>query len=117
LKPEQRVGDGPDAEGAGEHFVYLRRAEPSDQRQHASNRTTDADSDFQLQHPRNHGFAFLQSATNPEDRTVSYTYNNGLIASKTDAKSQQIKYTYDTYNRLTQVSHFRQRETKTPASE
>ena len=28
------------------------------------------------------------------------------MATKTDAKNQQIKYTYDIYNRVTQVSHF-----------
>ena len=50
---------------------------------------------------------FLQSATNPENGTVTYTYDgNNLLASKTDAKGQQIKYTYDLYNRVTQVSHF-----------
>ncbi len=49
----------------------------------------------------------LQSATNPENGTVTYTYNsNNLLASKTDAKNQQIQYTYDSYNRLTQVNHF-----------
>jgi RHS repeat-associated protein len=47
---------------------------------------------------------YLQSATNPENGTVSYTYNsNGKIASKTDAKSQQILYSYDSYARLTKV--------------
>lgn len=51
--------------------------------------------------------AFLQSATNPENGTVSYTYNaNNLMASKTDALNQQTQYSYDGYNRLTQVSHF-----------
>jgi RHS repeat-associated protein len=45
---------------------------------------------------------FLQSATNPENGTVSYTYNsNNLLASKTDAKNQKLTYTYDSYNRLT----------------
>ncbi len=48
---------------------------------------------------------FLQSATNPENGTVSYTYNtNNLLASKTDAKSQKLTYQYDTYNRLTSVT-------------
>ncbi len=49
--------------------------------------------------------AFLRSATNPETGTVCYTYNAvGLAATKTDAKSQQLAYTYDGYNRLSQVS-------------
>jgi len=48
---------------------------------------------------------FLQSASNPENGTVSYTYNaNNLLATKTDAKSQTLTYAYDTYNRLTSVS-------------
>jgi YD repeat-containing protein len=49
--------------------------------------------------------AFLQSATNPETGTVSYTYNsNNTLASKTDAKNQTFTYAYDTYNRLTTIS-------------
>ena len=36
---------------------------------------------------------------------MSYTYNtDGTVATKTDAKSQQKKYTYDTYGDLIQVS-------------
>jgi len=51
--------------------------------------------------------ALLLSATNPENGTVTYTYNgNSQIATKTDAKNQQIQYTYDSYNRVTQVGHF-----------
>jgi RHS repeat-associated protein len=48
--------------------------------------------------------AFLLSATNPETGTVTYTYSNGLLASKTDAKGQQLTYQYDTYHRLTSVT-------------
>ncbi len=50
--------------------------------------------------------AFLQSATNPENGTVSYTYNatSNTLATKTDAKGQQFNYSYDSYNRLTSVS-------------
>ena len=45
---------------------------------------------------------FPQSATNPENGTVTYTYNaNNLLASKTDAKRQNLTYQYDSYNRLT----------------
>ena len=48
--------------------------------------------------------AYLLSATNPENGTVSYTYNsNGLLASKTDAKGQAFTYQYDSYNRLHQI--------------
>jgi YD repeat-containing protein len=48
--------------------------------------------------------AFLRSATNPENGTVTYTYNtNNLLSTKTDAKNQVLTYTYDTYNRLYQV--------------
>ena len=48
---------------------------------------------------------FLQSATNPENGTVSYTYNSSnLLASKTDAKNQQFTYQYDIYNRLYTVT-------------
>jgi RHS repeat-associated protein len=54
--------------------------------------------------------AFLLSATNPENGTVTYTYNlttqpnGGMLASKTDAKGQQITYQYDGYNRLSSVT-------------
>jgi RHS repeat-associated protein len=48
---------------------------------------------------------FLQSATNPENGTVAYTYGtNNVLASKTDAKSQNFTYQYDSYNRLTSVT-------------
>ncbi len=52
---------------------------------------------------------FLRSATNPENGTVSYTYNtsgNQKIASKLDAKGQQTQYSYDSYARLSQVRHY-----------
>ena len=46
----------------------------------------------------------LTSATNPENSTVSYTYDaDGTLASKTDAKSNAETYTYDTYGRLTGI--------------
>jgi RHS repeat-associated protein len=48
---------------------------------------------------------FLLSATNPENGTVSYTYDAlNRLASKTDAKGQQLTYAYDSYNRLTSVT-------------
>jgi YD repeat-containing protein len=50
---------------------------------------------------------YLTSATNPENGTVNYTYTaNGKLASKTDAKGQQIVYTYDAYLRLTQIRRY-----------
>jgi RHS repeat-associated protein len=49
----------------------------------------------------------LTSATNPENGTVSYSYNaNNKIATKTDAKGQAVAYTYDGLNRLTQVQRY-----------
>ncbi len=49
--------------------------------------------------------ALLLSATNPENGTVSYTYNTDMtLATKTDAKGQVFSYSYDGYKRLTQVS-------------
>ena len=48
--------------------------------------------------------AFLLSASNPENGTVTYTYSNNLLATKTDAKGQQFTYQYDTYNRLKSVT-------------
>jgi YD repeat-containing protein len=51
--------------------------------------------------------AFLQSATNPENGTVSYTYTaDGQLATKTDAKGQKIAYTWDGYKRLTMVQRY-----------
>jgi YD repeat-containing protein len=45
--------------------------------------------------------AFLQSATNPENGTVSYTYNSdGTLATKTDAKGVVTEYNYDSQKRL-----------------
>ncbi len=55
----------------------------------------------------NYSGAFLMSATNPENGTVSYTYNsNQKIATKTDAKGQQTQYSYETYGRLSEVRHY-----------
>ena len=49
--------------------------------------------------------ALLLSATNPENGTVTYTYNSNMtLHTKTDAKGQVFTYTYDGYNRLTQIS-------------
>jgi YD repeat-containing protein len=52
---------------------------------------------------------YLQSATNPENGTVSYTYNSyNKVATKTDAKGQQFSYTYDSYARLTEIQVYPQ---------
>jgi YD repeat-containing protein len=49
--------------------------------------------------------ALLLSATNPENGTAQYTYNSdGTLATRRDAKNQTINYSYDSYQRLTQVS-------------
>ena len=46
----------------------------------------------------------LLSATNPENGTVTYTYNSDkTLATKTDAKNQQTQYSYDSYKRVTQI--------------
>ena len=46
----------------------------------------------------------VTSATNPENGTVSYTYNaDGTLASKTDANGNTETYTYDAYQRLTAI--------------
>ena len=50
------------------------------------------------------GGVLLQSATNPENGTVSYTYNaDNTVATKTDANGQTLTYSYDTLGRLSQV--------------
>ena len=46
----------------------------------------------------------LTSATNPENGTVSYTYNaDGTLATKLDANGNTESYSYDTYGRLTGI--------------
>ena len=48
---------------------------------------------------------WLTSATNPENGTVSYTYNaDGTLATKKDAKQNTESYAYDTYGRLTGIT-------------
>ncbi len=47
----------------------------------------------------------LLSATNPENGTVTYTYNSDhTLHTKTDAKNQVFTYLYDSYKRLTSIS-------------
>jgi len=57
----------------------------------------------------------LQSATNPENGTTNYTYDPTYrkVATKTDAKGQQIAYGYDSLARLTSV-HRLQRQGPPP---
>ena len=50
----------------------------------------------------------LASSTNPENGTVSYTYDaSGHVTQRIDAKNQETAYTYDAYGRLTEVQHFK----------
>jgi YD repeat-containing protein len=47
----------------------------------------------------------LLSATNPENGTVTYTYNtDSTLHTKTDAKGQVFTYAYDSYKRLTSIT-------------
>jgi RHS repeat-associated protein len=49
----------------------------------------------------------LASATNPENGTVTNTYNSyNTIATQHDAKGQDVVYTYDTMARLTEVQRY-----------
>ena len=51
----------------------------------------------------------LTSATNPESGTVSYGYNSdNTLQMKTDAKGQQIVYTYDSLKRTTMTQYYPQ---------
>jgi RHS repeat-associated protein len=49
----------------------------------------------------------MLSATNPENGTVTYSYNGAhQVTQRTDAKGQQTQYTYDGYGRLSEVRHY-----------
>jgi RHS repeat-associated protein len=49
----------------------------------------------------------LVSATNPENGTVTYTYDTAHhVLSRTDAKGQVTGYSYDAYGRLTAMAHY-----------
>ena len=49
----------------------------------------------------------LVSATNPENGTVTYTYDlSHHVLSRTDALGQQTVYTYDSYGRLSEVQYY-----------
>jgi hypothetical protein len=56
--------------------------------------------------------AYLQSATNPENGTVSYIYNypDGTLAGKTDAKGTTLLYQRDAYGRVTQLQQHNPRD-------
>ena len=47
------------------------------------------------------------SSTDPETGTTTYVYDGDHhVTLRTDAKGQQTKYTYDAYERLTEVQHY-----------
>ena len=47
----------------------------------------------------------LTQTTTPEAGTTAYSYNaNASMATNTDAKGQQIQYSYDPYGRVTQIA-------------
>jgi RHS repeat-associated protein len=50
----------------------------------------------------------LTSATNPENGTVRYTYNstNHKVATRIDAKGQEVDYSYDSLARLSEVQRY-----------
>jgi len=49
----------------------------------------------------------LNSSIQPESGTVSFTYNaDGTVATKTDAKNQQVQYSYDNFQRVSQIRHY-----------
>ena len=53
------------------------------------------------------GAGRLTSATNPENGAVSYAYNSdNTLQMKTDAKGQQIVYSYDSLKRLTTTQSY-----------
>ena len=50
--------------------------------------------------------ADLTSATNPENGTVTYAYDNAHhVTSRTDARGAVTQYSYDAYGRATEVRH------------
>jgi YD repeat-containing protein len=49
----------------------------------------------------------LVSATNPENGTVTYTYDSGHhVLSRTDAIGSKTQYTYDSYGRLSEAQYY-----------
>jgi YD repeat-containing protein len=49
----------------------------------------------------------LTSATNPENGTVTYVYDNSHhVTSRTDALGSKTVYTYDSYGRLSEVQYY-----------
>src|ERR1039458_6224926 len=50
--------------------------------------------------------ADMNSVTNPENGTVTYTYDvTHHVTTRTDARGQQTQYDYDAYGRVTEVRH------------
>ena len=51
--------------------------------------------------------AYLQGVTNPENGTVSYTYDSShRLSTVIDAKNQKRLFTYDTFNRITKIQRY-----------
>jgi YD repeat-containing protein len=49
----------------------------------------------------------LISSTNPENGTVTYTYDTAHhVLTRTDALGQQTQYTYDGYGRMTEAQYY-----------
>jgi YD repeat-containing protein len=49
----------------------------------------------------------LWKATNPENGTMTYTYNaDGTLATKIDAKGQKVAYSYDPYQRIATIQRY-----------
>ena len=49
---------------------------------------------------------YLLSTTNPENGTVTYTYNaDGTVKTRVDAMNQKTEYSYDGYRRVTQIRY------------
>ena len=49
----------------------------------------------------------LVSAANPENGTVTYTYDSAhRVTTRTDAKGQETDYAYDAYGRVTSQRYY-----------
>ena len=85
------------------HELHLRRPEPSHPGLDAP-RQHHPDPLVQLQQ-RHHRHRITPERHQPRERDGDlHLQHNNLLATKTDAKSQQLTYRYDTYNRLTSVT-------------
>jgi RHS repeat-associated protein len=55
----------------------------------------------------------LTSMTQPETGTTTFSYNaDGSLAYKLDAKGQKVAYTYDTYQRITEIKRYKSNGTE-----